>query len=155
MIEEKTIAPDFTLPDQNGKDVTLSSFRGKKVILYFYPKDNTPGCTKEACSLRDNLPDFDSLNAVVIGVSPDKSESHMKFRDKFTLPFTLLSDPEHKAMELYGAYGEKVLYGKKTTGVIRSTFLIGEDGTVLKVWKKVNTATHGDDVRKYLKEHER
>ncbi len=153
MIEEKKIAPDFTLLDQNGKEVTLSSFRGKKVILYFYPKDNTPGCTKEACSLRDNIPDFENLNATVIGISPDKSESHVKFRDKLTLPFTLLSDPEHKVMEMYGAYGEKILYGKKTIGVIRSTFLIGEDGTVLKVWKKVNTATHGDDVRKYLREH--
>lgn len=153
MIEEKTIAPDFTLEDQDGNNVTLSSYRGKKVILYFYPKDNTPGCTKEACSLRDNTTGFEGLNAVVIGVSPDKPSSHVKFRDKFTLPFTLLSDPEHKVMELYGAYGEKVLYGKKTMGVIRSTFLIGEDGTVLKVWKKVNTATHGDDVRKYLEEH--
>ena len=143
MIEEKTIAPDFTLEDQDGNNVTLSSYRGKKVILYFYPKDNTPGCTKEACSLRDNTTGFEGLNAVVIG----------EFREKFTLPFTLLSDPEHKVMELYGAYGEKMLYGKKTIGVIRSTFLIGEDGTVLKVWKKVNTATHGDDVRKYLEEH--
>ena len=153
MIEEKKIAPDFTLLDQNGNEVTLSSFRGNNVILYFYPKDNTPGCTKEACSLRDNIPDFENLNATVIGISPDKSESHVKFRDKLTLPFTLLSDPEHKVMEMYGAYGEKILYGKKTIGVIRSTFLIGEDGTVLKVWKKVNTATHGDDVRKYLREH--
>lgn len=150
MLEENTLAPDFTLPDQDGKEVTLSSYRGQKVILYFYPKDNTPGCTKEACSLRDNMPGFGEVNAVVIGVSPDKAESHVKFRDRFSLPFTLLSDPEHKVMEAYGAYGEKMLYGKNTTGVIRSTFLIGEDGKILKVWKKVNTATHGEDVRKYL-----
>ena len=96
------------------------------------------------------MPGFGEVNAVVIGVSPDRPESHVKFRDKFSLPFTLLSDPEHKVMETYGAYGEKMLYGKKTTGVIRSTFLIGEDGKILKVWKKVNTATHGEDVRKYL-----
>ena len=150
MLETGTKAPDFTLPDENGNMVTLSSFAGKKVILYFYPKDNTPGCTKEACSLRDTIEDLAKLNAVVIGISPDSSASHTKFKEKRNLPFTLLSDPEHKIMELYGAYGEKMLYGKKTIGVIRTTYIISEDGSIEKVYKKVNTATHGEDVRKYL-----
>ena len=150
MLETGTKAPDFTLPDENGNMVTLSSFAGKKVILYFYPKDNTPGCTKEACSLRDTIADLAKLNAVVIGISPDSSASHTKFKEKHNLPFTLLSDPEHKIMELYGAYGEKMLYGKKTIGVIRTTYIISEDGSIEKVYKKVNTATHGEDVRKYL-----
>ncbi len=150
MLETGTKAPDFTLPDENGNMVTLSSFAGKKVILYFYPKDNTPGCTKEACSLRDTIEDLAKLNAVVIGISPDSSASHTKFKEKHNLPFTLLSDPEHKIMELYGAYGEKMLYGKKTIGVIRTTYIISEDGSIEKVYKKVNTATHGEDVRKYL-----
>lgn len=149
MIEVNRTAPDFTLRGRDG-DVTLSSFRGKKVILYFYPKDNTPGCTKEACSFRDNLPKIEEKNAVVIGISPDGSDSHERFAGKYNLPFMLLSDPEHKVMSEYGAYGEKTMYGKKTIGVIRSTFLIGEDGTVLRVWKKVNTATHGEDVYKAL-----
>ena len=150
MLETGTKAPDFTLPDETGTMVTLSSFAGKKVILYFYPKDNTPGCTKEACSLRDTIEDLAKLNAVVIGISPDSSASHTKFKEKHNLPFTLLSDPEHKIMELYGAYGEKMLYGKKTIGVIRTTYIISEDGSIEKVYKKVNTATHGEDVRKYL-----
>ena len=152
MLETGTKAPDFTLPDENGNMVTLSSFAGKKVILYFYPKDNTPGCTKEACSLRDTIEDLAKLNAVVIGISPDSSASHTKFKEKHNLPFTLLSDPEHKIMELYGAYGEKMLYGKKTIGVIRTTYIISEDGIIEKVYKKVNTATHGEDVRKYLED---
>ena len=150
MLETGSKAPDFTLPDENGNMVTLSSFAGKKVILYFYPKDNTPGCTKEACSLRDTIEDLAKLNAVVIGISPDSSASHTKFKEKHNLPFTLLSDPEHKIMELYGAYGEKMLYGKKTIGVIRTTYIISEDGSIEKVYKKVNTATHGEDIRKYL-----
>ena len=150
MIEEGKTAPDFTLPDENGNNVSLSSLRGQIVVLYFYPKDNTPGCTKEACSLRDAIDDMASLEATVIGISPDSSESHVKFREKHSLPFHLLSDPKHEVMEMYGAYGEKMLYGKKTTGVIRSTFLIGKDGTVLKIYKKVNTATHGEDVKKAL-----
>lgn len=143
-------ATDFTLPDQDGNDVTLSSLRGQKVVLYFYPRDNTPGCTKEACSLRDSFPDLRGLNATVIGISPDSVESHKKFAEKHALPFTLLSDKERTVMQAYGAYGEKKLYGKVTVGVIRTTFLIDEDGKVIKVWKKVNTATHGDDVRKEI-----
>ena len=144
------MAPDFTLPDENGNDVALSSLRGQRVVLYFYPKDNTPGCTKEACSLRDNAGALESLNAAVVGISPDSSASHAKFIAKHDLPFHLLSDPEHRVMEMYGAYGEKTMYGKKTIGVIRSTFIIAADGTVKKIYRKVNTATHGDDVRKFL-----
>lgn len=152
MIDIGTIAPDFTLPDENGEERKLSDERGKIVVLYFYPKDNTPGCTKEACSLRDSIEDLKGLDAVVIGISPDKSESHRKFIDKFSLPFHLLSDTEHSVMEIYGAYGEKMMYGKKTIGVIRTTYIIGKDGKVLKVFRKVNTTTHGDDVRKALAE---
>lgn len=152
MIDIGTIAPDFTLPDENGEERKLSDERGKIVVLYFYPKDNTPGCTKEACSLRDSIEDLKGLDAVVIGISPDKSESHRKFIDKFSLPFHLLSDTEHSVMEIYGAYGEKMMYGKKTIGVIRTTYIIGKDGKVLKIFRKVNTATHGDDVRKALAE---
>ncbi len=151
MVNEKDIAPDFTLPDKDGNMVTLSSFRGKRAVVCFYPRDNTPGCTKEACSLRDALPRIEGENAVVIGISPDSAESHRRFQEKHSLPFLLLSDPDHRTMEAYGAYGEKMMYGKKSIGVIRSTFLISEEGVVLKVWRKVNTSTHGEDVSAYLR----
>lgn len=150
MLAEGTKAPLFTLADQDGSNVSLSDFRGQKVVLYFYPKDNTPGCTKEACSIRDNMPDFSRLNVKILGVSRDSGESHRKFIEKQNLNFTLLSDPEHKVMEEYGALGEKTLYGKKSMGVIRSTFVINEDGVIEKVYKKVNTATHGEDLKKYF-----
>lgn len=150
MLAEGTKAPLFTLADQDGSNVSLSDFRGQKVVLYFYPKDNTPGCTKEACSIRDNMPDFSRLNVKIFGVSRDSGESHRKFIEKQNLNFTLLSDPEHKVMEEYGAWGEKTLYGKKSMGVIRSTFVINEDGVIEKVYKKVNTATHGEDLKKYF-----
>ena len=150
MLAEGTKAPLFTLDDQNGNNVSLSDFRGQKVVLYFYPKDNTPGCTKEACSIRDNMPDFSRLNVKILGVSRDSGESHRKSIEKQNLNFTLLSDPEHKVMEEYGAWGEKTLYGKKSMGVIRSTFVINEDGVIEKVYKKVNTATHGEDLKKYF-----
>ena len=152
MLAEGTKAPLFTLADQNGNNVNLSDFRGQKVVLYFYPKDNTPGCTKEACSIRDNMPDFSRLNVKILGVSRDSGESHRKFIEKQNLNFTLLSDPEHKVMEEYGAWGEKTLYGKKSMGVIRSTFVINEDGVIEKVYKKINTSTHGEDLKKYLEE---
>ena len=152
MLAEGTKAPLFTLDDQNGNNVSLSDFRGQKVVLYFYPKDNTPGCTKEACSIRDNMPDFSRLNVKILGVSRDSGESHRKFIEKQNLNFTLLSDPEHKVMKEYGAWGEKTLYGKKSMGVIRSTFVINEDGVIEKVYKKVNTSTHGEDLKKYLEE---
>ena len=150
MLAEGTKAPLFTLDDQNGNNVSLSDFRGQKVVLYFYPKDNTPGCTKEACSIRDNMPDFSRLNVKILGVSRDSGESHRKFIEKQNLNFTLLSDPGHQVMEEYGAWGEKTLYGKKGMGVIRSTFVINEDGVIEKVYKKVNTATHGEDLKKYF-----
>jgi peroxiredoxin Q/BCP len=139
-IEEGKTAPAFTLPDQNGKAVSLKDFAGKNVILYFYPKDDTPGCTKEACGFRDGWKALQKLGAVVLGVSTDGAESHQKFISKYKLPFTLLSDKDRKVMEKYGAYGEKMMYGKKTMGVIRSTVWIGPDGKVRKHWARVPKA---------------
>ncbi|HEX7407962.1 MAG TPA: peroxiredoxin [Candidatus Binatia bacterium] len=139
-IEEGQPAPDFTLVDATGKKVSLKDFAGKDVILYFYPKDDTPGCTKEACGFRDNGKALAKANAVVLGVSADSAPSHQKFIAKYKLPFPLLSDPERTVMEEYGAYGEKMMYGKKTTGVIRSTVWIGPDGRVKKHWAKVANA---------------
>jgi peroxiredoxin Q/BCP len=142
-IEEGKLAPAFTLEDTTGKPVSLADFRGKDVIVYFYPKDDTPGCTKEACGFRDSHAELQKLNAIVLGISPDRPESHAKFVAKYGLPFTLLCDPERKVMEKYGAFGEKMLYGKVTQGVIRSTVWIGADGKVRKHWKKVPKAeTH-------------
>lgn len=152
MLEEGTKAPLFTLPDKDGNEISLESFRGRYVLVYFYPRDNTPGCTAEACSIRDNMPDFSTLGLSVLGISPDKAESHKRFAEKYGLDFTLLSDTDHKVMEEYGAYGEKMMYGKKTVGVIRSSFLIAPDGTIAKVWKKVSTKTHGEDVKKAFSE---
>ena len=142
-IEEGKAAPAFTLADPDGKKVSLKDFAGKNVILYFYPKDDTPGCTKEACGFRDNHKAFGNADTVILGVSADDAAAHTKFRAKYKLPFTLLSDPDRKVMEKYGAYGEKVLYGKKTIGVIRSTVWIGPDGKIVKHWRKVAKAeTH-------------
>ena len=139
-IEEGKAAPAFTLPDTDGNKVALEDFKGKHVIVYFYPKDDTPGCTKEACGFRDLWSDIQALGAFVLGVSPDDGASHRKFVDKFKLPFTLLSDPDKTMMTAYGAWGEKNMYGKITTGVIRSTVWIGPDGTVKKHWKRVPKA---------------
>jgi peroxiredoxin Q/BCP len=139
-IAEGKKAPDFTLTDQDGKAVRLRDFAGRDVILYFYPKDDTPGCTKEACGFRDDWRAFQKRGAVVLGVSADGAESHRKFRAKYKLPFPLLSDPTKKTMQAYGAYGEKTMYGKKTMGVIRSTVWIGPDGTVKKHWARVPKA---------------
>ena len=139
-IQEGKAAPAFTLEDANGKPVSLADFKGKNVILYFYPKDDTPGCTKEACGFRDGWNELRKQNAVVLGVSADSGESHKKFAAKYKLPFTLLSDPDRKVMEKYGAYGEKMMYGKKTVGVIRSTVWIGPDGKVKKHWARVPSA---------------
>lgn len=151
MLETGQTAPDFTLKDYKGNDVSLSQFKGKKVVLYFYPKDNTPGCTKEACSLRDSHDKLSDLNAVVLGISPDEGEKHSKFIEKFNLPFTLLSDPEHTVLALYEAWGEKNMYGKKSMGVLRKTYIIDEQGIIKKIFKKVNVASHGDDVLEFLK----
>jgi peroxiredoxin Q/BCP len=139
-IQEGKAAPAFTLEDAGGKKVSLADFAGKNVILYFYPRDDTPGCTKEACGFRDDWKEIQKLNAVVLGVSADRAESHRKFAAKYKLPFPLLSDPDRKVMEKYGAYGEKMMYGKKTVGVIRSTVWIGPDGKVKRHWARVASA---------------
>jgi peroxiredoxin Q/BCP len=133
-------APAFTLTDAKGQKVSLADFAGRDLVLYFYPRDDTPGCTKEACGFRDLWKEIQKAGAVVVGVSPDGGASHEKFRAKYKLPFPLLSDPDKKVMEKYGAWGEKVLYGKKTTGVIRSTVWIGPDGAVRRHWKRVAKA---------------
>jgi len=152
-IQAGKAAPAFTLTDAEGKKVSLKDFAGKNVILYFYPKDDTPGCTKEACGFRDFWKEIQSINAVVLGVSADGAESHRKFRDKYKLPFPLLSDPDRATMEKYGAYGEKVMYGKKVMGVIRSTVWIGPDGKVRKHWARVrDAAKHPEEVLGALRE---
>ena len=139
-IEEGKTAPAFTLEDQNGNKVSLRDFRGNDVIVYFYPRDNTPGCTKEACGFRDLNQDIQAMGAVILGVSPDGASAHQKFIADFDLPFTLLSDPDKKVMTKYGAFGEKMMYGKKVMGIIRSTVWVGPDGKVKKHWKKVPKA---------------
>ena len=138
MLEEGTMAPDFTLTADDGKEVSLSDLRGKKVILYFYPKADTPGCTKQACAVRDAYPDIDGQGAVVIGISPDPPEALVKFREKYGLPFTLLSDPDHTVADAYGVWGEKSMYGRKYKGIIRSSFLIDEKGKIIQAWYKVS-----------------
>ncbi len=145
-IEEGQPAPDFSLQDDHGKTVKLSALRGKPVVLYFYPKDDTPGCTKEACAFRDLENEFVKHGAHVLGVSPDDVESHGKFRDKFQLNFPLLADPGHKVADRYGAWREKNMYGKKSMGIQRSTFLIDAGGVVRKVWRKVSVDGHDDQV---------
>ena len=139
-IEEGKAAPAFTLQDAAGNKVALKDLRGRNVIVYFYPRDNTPGCTKEACGFRDLWRDIQKQDAVVLGVSPDSAASHQKFATQYRLPFTLLCDPDKKVMEKYGAWGEKMMYGKKTVGVIRSTVWIGPNGKVKKHWKRVAKA---------------
>jgi peroxiredoxin Q/BCP len=139
-IEEGKPAPLFTLQDAKGNEVALKDFRGHDVILYFYPKDDTPGCTKEACGFRDLWDEIQAMGASILGVSPDGTESHQGFAAKFGLPFALLSDPDRKVMTQYGAYGEKTLYGKRTLGVIRSTVWVGPDGRVKRHWKRVAKA---------------
>lgn len=150
MIEEGVKAPDFTLQNEDGAEVSLSQFAGKKVVLYFYPKDNTPGCTKEACSFRDNYDAILEKGAVVLGVSADSQKSHANFKSKFELPFHLLSDPDHEVIKLYGAWGEKKMYGKTYEGILRSTVVIAENGTIARVFPKVKPADHGTEVLPYL-----
>ena len=142
-IEVGKAAPAFSLKDADGNKVSLADFKGKDVVVYFYPKDDTPGCTKEACGFRDSWSDLKKQGVVVIGISPDNEASHRKFIDKYQLPFLLLCDTDRKVMEKYGAYGEKMMYGKPVTGVIRSTVWVGADGKVRKHWAKVPKAeTH-------------
>jgi len=139
-------APAFTLPDAAGAKVSLNEFTGKKVVVYFYPADDTPGCTKEACQFNDNLRAFNRADVAVVGISPDGAEKHQRFMEKYKLKFPLLSDPSHAVMERYGAWGEKTLYGKKSVGVIRSTFLIDEKGKVARAWYSVKADGHADKV---------
>jgi peroxiredoxin Q/BCP len=139
-------APAFSLKNTNGETVKLSDFKGRKVALFFYPKDMTPGCTKEACGFRDDYAELKRRGVEVVGVSADNQASHQKFTEKYELPFTLLSDPDHWVMEKYGAWGEKNMYGKKVTGVLRSTFLIDEEGRIAHVFRRVKTDTHSKDV---------
>ncbi len=150
MLEVGTQAPAFTLPDQNGDLVRLSDFAGKKVVLYFYPKDNTPGCTRQACAFAQSYPEFQTRNVVVIGVSKDSVVSHLKFAQKYELPFILLSDPELRAIQAYGVWQEKKLYGKVSMGVVRSTYLIDEQGVIKKVMPKVKPDTNAQDILDFL-----
>ena len=140
-------APDFTLPDENGKMVSLADFRGKRVVLYFYPKDDTPGCTAQACGFRDALPDIEERNAVVIGISPDDAKSHGKFKTKYNLPFILLADTEHTVAEAYGVWDERSMYGRTYLGITRSHFVIDEQGNFADVQYKISPA---DSVAKAL-----
>jgi thioredoxin-dependent peroxiredoxin len=143
-------APDFTLPDADGKQVSLADYRGRRVIVYFYPAAMTPGCTKEACDFRDNLASLDGAGIDVVGISPDKPEKLAKFRESQQLTFPLLSDPSRSVLEAYGAYGEKTLYGKKTVGVIRSTFVVGADGKIEQALYNVKATGHVAALRKKL-----
>ena len=146
MVEEGKQAPDFTLPSDSGEAVTLSSLRGSPVVLYFYPKDDTPGCTAQACGIRDAWGEFERAGAVVLGVSPDSPKKHVKFREKYELPFALLSDMEHEVAEKYGTSVEKSMYGKTYIGMERSTFVIDADGNVAKIMRNVKPAEHANDV---------
>jgi peroxiredoxin Q/BCP len=152
MVEEGKKAPSFSLPNADGETINLSDFKGKTVVLYFYPKDNTPGCTKQACGFRDASEEYDSVNTVVIGISPDNQASHQKFRDKFELPFLLLADPDRKAIEAYGVWKEKNMYGKKYMGVERSTFVIDGEGVTKKIIRKVKVDGHVKSVLSMLSE---
>jgi thioredoxin-dependent peroxiredoxin len=146
LLREGDVAPDFTLESDSGERVTLSSLRGRPVVLYFYPKDDTPGCTAQACGIRDAYGEFERVGAVVLGVSPDSVSKHVKFKSKYDLPFTLLADPGHELAERYGVWGEKKYMGRSYMGVSRTTFVIGPDGAVVKVMENVKPATHADDV---------
>lgn len=152
MIEEGKKAPAVSLKDQDGKKVSLNDFKEKNIVLYFYPRDNTSGCTLEACNFRNDFPDFRKLKAVILGISPDSIESHKKFADKFDLPFSLLSDEKKLVLEKYGVWKEKSMYGRKYMGVERSTFIIDKTGKVRKVFRKVKVADHNKEVMEALKE---
>jgi peroxiredoxin Q/BCP len=145
-LEVSDAAPDFTLPTDGGGKISLKSLRGKKVVLYFYPKDDTTGCTKEACGFRDSLPDFSKVNATVIGISKDSVASHDKFKKKYALPFILASDHEGEVCERYGTWIEKSMYGRKYMGIDRATFLIDEKGKIRGIWRKVKVPGHVDEV---------
>ena len=146
MLKEGDAAPDFTARDQNGDELKLSDFRGKRIVLYFYPKDDTPGCTKEACILRDEFAAFEEKEIKILGVSTDDEKSHQKFISKYELPFTLLADTDHVIADAYGSYGEKTFMGKNYTGVLRKTFLIDEQGKIKKIFDKVKVDEHAGEV---------
>ena len=149
-LKEGDVAPDFTLQSTEGKEISLKGLRGKQVVLYFYPKDDTPGCTKEACDFRDNLARVRAKGAIVYGVSHDSIESHNRFKDKFDLPFPLLSDPQKKMTEAYGVYKQKSLYGKLFMGIERTTFVIDADGRIKKIFPKVKVEGHVEEVLQVL-----
>ena len=151
ILKPNDIAPNFTLADQSGVSHTLSALRGMWVLLYFYPKDNTPGCTKEACAIRDNYPAFKKLGIVVFGISTDSEESHQKFAEKYNLPFTLLADPKKEVVKKYGVFGEKKFMGKTFSGVSRTSFLVAPDGTIGKIYENVKPEAHADEVLADLK----
>ena len=151
MVDEGMPAPDFELRSDGGETVHLADLRGQPVVLYFYPKDDTPGCTKQACGIRDAYGEFRRAGAVVLGVSPDDEASHARFKEKYELPFTLLADPGHAVAEEYGVWGDKTRYGKTYKGIIRSTFVIAPDGTVARAMRNVKPETHADDVLAVLR----
>lgn len=151
MLEINSIAPDFTLQDKDGNDVRLSDFAGKRVVLYFYPRDNTPGCSRQACAFAAAYDGFRELDAVVIGVSKDSVASHQRFAEKYNLPFILLSDPEHQVIEAFGAWQEKKNYGKVSMGTVRCTYVIGPDGRIEKVMPKVKPDTNAAEILEYLR----
>lgn len=152
MLEEGKKAPAFSLPNADGKKVALKDFKGRKVVLYFYPKDMTSGCTQEACDFRDAQPDFSKIDAVVLGVSPDPVKSHRKFADKHELPFEILSDENKEVVEKYGVWKEKSMYGRKYMGVERTTFVIDENGKIIKIFPKVKVKGHVEEVLQAIKE---
>lgn len=148
---EDILAPDFTLNDENGVQRNLKDYRGQPVILYFYPKDDTPGCTKEACNFRDDYSEYQKANVVILGVSPDSPKSHAKFKQKYNLPFTLLADEDHKVCTIYGVWGPKKFMGREYDGVYRTTFLINPDGMILKVFENVKPDGHSQEILEALK----
>lgn len=152
MLEAGTRAPEIALNDKDGNEIRLSDFAGKKVVVYFYPKDNTPGCSRQACAFKNAYGEYEELGIPVIGISKDSEASHIKFADKYELPFTLLSDPELKAIKDYDVWQEKKMYGKVSMGVVRTTYLIDENGVIEKVWKRAKPDTNADDILAYLKD---
>lgn len=152
MLELNQIAPNFTLPNEMDEMISLSDFRGKKVVLYFYPKDNTPGCTKQACAFRNAYDDFKKEDIVVIGISKDTSKAHLNFKKKYELPFILLSDVNHEVIEMYDCWKEKKLYGKAYMGITRSTYVLDEEGKIIKTFEKASPDTNATDILEFLKE---
>jgi thioredoxin-dependent peroxiredoxin len=153
-VEAGMAAPNFTLEANNGEKISLSDFQGKNIVLYFYPKDMTPGCTTEACDFRDQYEDFEALNAVILGVSPDPVNKHVKFVEKYGLPFLLLADPDHQVAEAYGVWQLKKNYGKEYMGIERSTFVIDKEGKIAKEWRKVKVKGHVEEALNFIRENQ-